>query len=78
MVEIDSQTTLQKRRNRELLGNMNMLNLRFVDNDVWVFEFALATQENKILRLLDYDTEVPCVVVELPGCLPRQLSKMMT
>ena len=37
-----------------------MLCLRVVDNHVWVFEFALAIQENKILRLLDYDTEVPC------------------
>ena len=55
-----------------------MLCLRVVDNHVWVSEFALAIQENKILRLLDYDIEVPCEAVELVGCFPRQLSKVMT
>ena len=77
-VEIDSQTTLLKRRNRVLLVNTNMLCLRVVDNHVWVSEYALAIQENKILQLPNYDIEVPCVALELAGCFPRQLSKIMT
>ena len=47
-------------RRKRLIQDMNRICNRVEDEHTWVSDFHLAMQEQKVLKRLQYDIEVPC------------------
>ena len=54
-------SALGEERRKRLIQDMNRICNRVGEEHVWVSEFHLAVQEQKILEKLQYDIEIPCV-----------------